>query len=278
ACAPFPAAGRTISPGSGARERLYSVFDLENLTANWGSRGIFTLNELGEFFRSSSPISGHLLSRGRIDQAFLDRIFIQGFGNSPRQRIELPLSIINVSHHPDDPFPVSAVHNAALFLLSNFRTSPAPLGLSRPTPSTPVVPQPQVQPESFDTSTLASALLSMETQISALTKSVTGGQCLRPESLQPVVSSSPTFSANYPSPQDDSLATPATSILFLDPPDEDDADERISILSSMLASKIAQKNARIKNSSPPTFIPTRPKLPVTEIPSVPAPTSIPCPL
>jgi hypothetical protein len=58
------------------------------------------------------------LTTGRVDQGACNRLFIQGFGDTTRRRIEARLTFILPNHHPDDPYNLTDVKEAAEFLLS----------------------------------------------------------------------------------------------------------------------------------------------------------------
>jgi hypothetical protein len=81
-------------------------------------KGIVSRIDLGKYLREFSLISSYLKRHGRIGQFGLDRLFIHGFGDATRRRIEHRLSIVEPDHHPDDPYPMDIVTNAAQFLLS----------------------------------------------------------------------------------------------------------------------------------------------------------------
>ena len=343
----FKTAVRELYPGSDSTARLYSVTDLERVVQEWAARGIFTRGELGDYFRSFTLISRHLLSNGRIDQNTLNRLYVQGFGNTTRRRIEHRLSIVDVNHHPDDPYSMTSVQDAAQFLLS--ATSPTPPPASGPAPATFSVPETQVKKETFDLSNLASILTNMQSQISTLTQAVAGGQRNRPgnagnsnqsgpatcamckkpdcrvrscnlteelirkgkaiwnsqgrialpdgsqipwdipgnglfEKIERwhqqnpgrLAQTVPTVSTNvYLASTNSPVVTafnaqPSAYITELADEDEEDeqADEQISILQSMLANEIAKKNDRNRNRNSPPGFKNLPR-PVVEIPAAP---------
>jgi hypothetical protein len=82
-----------LYPGSD-RSRLYSARDLENIVADYGERGVYTRADLGEYYREFERISGYLLAHGKTDQAACNRLYIQGFGDATRRRIEQRLQIV----------------------------------------------------------------------------------------------------------------------------------------------------------------------------------------
>jgi hypothetical protein len=351
----FKAAVRALYPGSDSSARLYSVSDLERVVQEWATRGIFTRGELGDYFRSFTRISSHLLSNRRIDQNTLNRLYIQGFGNTTRRRIEQRLSIVDVNHHPDDPYSMSSVQEAAQFLLS--ATTPAPPSTPGPAPATFSLPETQVKKETFDLSNLATILTNMQSQISTLTQAMAGGQRNRPGNVGGSGSSAPATCAMCKKPDcrvrsckltdelirkgkaiwnsqgrialpdggqipwdipgnglfekiekwhqqnpghlAQAIPTVSTNVYlassnsplvtaFNAPPsayitevtdDEDEegeAEEQISLLSSMLANEIAKKNERLRNRHSPPGLKNLPR-PVVEIPSRPKHVANPAP-
>jgi len=143
--AEFKDAIRALYPGSD-RSRLYSVRDLDNTVHQYAMNGVYTRAELGEYCREFKRISNYLRSQNRIDDGACNRLFIQGFGDATRRRIESRLLFTQPDHHPDDPYPEAVVRTTAEFLLSA-TSAAAPI----PTPATtiptaagslPGVPQP----------------------------------------------------------------------------------------------------------------------------------------
>lgn len=154
----FKDAIRAFYPGSD-RSRLYSVRDLDNTVLHFATNGVFTRADLGEYCREFRKISNYLRTQNRIDDGACNRLFIQGFGDATRGRIENRLLYTLPDHHPDDPYPEDVVRNAAHFLLS--ATSPNPIATPIPAlqsavPATSIAQvQPAVtvkqEPASFDT-------------------------------------------------------------------------------------------------------------------------------
>jgi len=138
----FKAAIQSLYPGAD-RARLYSARDLDNTVHQYASQGVYTRADLGEYCRDFRRISNYLRNHNRIDEGACDRLFIQGFGDATRRRIESRLLFVMPDHHPDDPYPESNVRTAAEFLLSATSTAPTPSHAPvpqqapvKPTPST----------------------------------------------------------------------------------------------------------------------------------------------
>jgi hypothetical protein len=176
----FKAAVRVLYPGSEGG-RLFSVTDLERFVADSAVKGVFTRADLGEYFRQFTRITKHLLASNRIDNNSIDRFYIQGFGEITCRKIETRLVITQQNHHPDDPYPMIIVHQAAEFLLSS--TSPVSNAQSSnpitPSPSAsftvpgiPSAPDTQVKREIVDISNLGGILLSMQNSITQLAQAM----------------------------------------------------------------------------------------------------------
>jgi hypothetical protein len=132
----FKAAIRLLYPGCEGG-RLYSIRDLERFVSDADARGVYTRGDLGEYFREFMRIAGHLTAQGRIEQGELNRLYIQGFGQTTRAKIEQRLQITQPDHHPEDPYNMNDVQIAATFLLSH--TSPTLPGTTFSTPTIPGV-------------------------------------------------------------------------------------------------------------------------------------------
>jgi hypothetical protein len=157
-----------LYPGSDSN-RLYSSADLERLSYDSALKGVYTRAELGDYFRNFTRISSYLTAQQRIDAATIDRLYIQGFGEATRRRIEQRLAITQPNLHPDDPYPMNLTQEAATFLLASTNPlAPAvPATVTITVPGTSTVPV-TVKPEPMDMNTLGTLLLNMQSQISQL--------------------------------------------------------------------------------------------------------------
>ena len=101
-------------------------------------------------------------STGRIDDGGINRLFVNGFGDATRRRIEHRLSIIEPNHHPDDPYSMETVQKAAEFLLSATSSLiPATREFSSTVSGTSVSPEREIKAETpmpTDFSALVAAL------------------------------------------------------------------------------------------------------------------------
>jgi hypothetical protein len=151
----FKDAIRALYPGSD-RSRLYSVRDLDNTVLHFATNGVYTRADLGEYCREFRRISNYLRSQNRIDDGACNRLFIQGFGDATRRRIESRLLFTLPDHHPDDPYPEDVVRAAAHFLLSATSITANPITAAAATPALSTTPSPpnvvvKQEPASYDT-------------------------------------------------------------------------------------------------------------------------------
>src|ERR1700730_13160410 len=122
-----------------------------------------------------------------------NRLYILGFGDHTRRRIESRLAIILPDHHPEDPYPMNEVHAAAEFLLSS--TSPhsattdqfsGPIRLASTAPGRE--PNPVIKKEEFDMSTALATFASTMARLESI---------LTAQSLEPARHSAPR-TTNFP--------------------------------------------------------------------------------
>jgi hypothetical protein len=182
--ATFKDAVGKLYPGSDG-SHLYSVGDLETLVKDWSFRGIFTRSEFGEYHREFSRMAKDLVSKNKIDNIYTRKLYLAGFGEATRRRIEFRLGITHPNHRPDEPYETAWVEDAAEFLLAGrVSSSPSPAsqslpygGLSSPVPpsafpsSYPMLypghsapsappPTPQVKQEPIDMQSLIATMVS----------------------------------------------------------------------------------------------------------------------
>jgi hypothetical protein len=109
-------------PGSD-NECRWSVADMETLVFEQLCTGVFDLNDLGSYYRSFFTITHYLRSKNRISDAEQSRAFLHGFQSSVLAQIERRLKLKFPDHYPDDPYPLTDVHDAAKFVLAGTNTS-----------------------------------------------------------------------------------------------------------------------------------------------------------
>jgi hypothetical protein len=112
-------------------EHRWSVADMETLIFEQLHRGVFDLNDLGSYHQSFFTITHYLCLKNCISDAEQSKAFLRGFQSSVLARIEHRLELKFPDHYPDDPYPLTDVHNAAKFVLAGTNTSS--IGISHST-------------------------------------------------------------------------------------------------------------------------------------------------
>ncbi|KAG5634149.1 hypothetical protein H0H81_003154 [Sphagnurus paluster] len=118
----WKAAVHALYPGT-SEDRIYSIRDLEALVKYQSKHGITNLIQLGEFYRQFLTVSSFLVSRQRLSVGERDRAFRTVFDAQQWTRIYERLTIMNIDHHPADPWPISSIFAAAQYLL--YDTTPS---------------------------------------------------------------------------------------------------------------------------------------------------------
>src|SRR4030095_10029178 len=106
------------------------VGDLERFVVETATHGVFTRIELGSFYREFKRMADSLMGENRLTTHDWERLYLVGFGDITRRRIEHRLSIKLPDHHPDDVYDMAHVHEAATWLLSHTESriqAPGPL-------------------------------------------------------------------------------------------------------------------------------------------------------
>ena len=166
----FQAKAMAYYPGAdGARQ--YVVADIERLAYEWSAKGVYTRADLGDYLRQFQILAADLLTNRKVDEGLLERLFMQGFGDATRRKIESRLRIVLPNHYYDDPYPRKEVEGAALFVLS----------------ATPAAPErdesgrqqaPSVTAVKTEEPSLAATLLLIQNQIAQLQLAMTAQQSL----------------------------------------------------------------------------------------------------
>lgn len=106
-----------LYPGSD-RERLYSHNDLTVLTETYKEKRMDSTESFGQYYRAFCKISYFLKSKDRIADSEISTRFMSGFDPAFRRRIEAQLRAKTPTHHPEDPYELSRIYSAAVFILS----------------------------------------------------------------------------------------------------------------------------------------------------------------
>ncbi|PPQ75015.1 hypothetical protein CVT25_005597 [Psilocybe cyanescens] len=104
-------------PGS-TGDRKYSVADLEILTEKQATGLIMTSEQFGTFYRLFTKISRFLKAKNKLNDREISSLFMRGFDYAFRLQVRAQLRAENPKHHSDDPYTLSQICEAALFILS----------------------------------------------------------------------------------------------------------------------------------------------------------------
>ena len=108
---------RVLYPGSD-RDRLYSHDDLTSLTETYAATTMDSTESFGKYYRAFCKISYFLKSKNRISDDEISIQFMSGFNFAFRKKIDAQLRAETPTHHPDDPYELSRIYSAAVFILS----------------------------------------------------------------------------------------------------------------------------------------------------------------
>jgi hypothetical protein len=114
-----------LYPGSD-NERRWALTDMDALIGEHARLGIYTLAELGTYYRSFITITTFLIDKGRLSENEQSRAFTRGFPSSLWNRVQQRLQLKNPDHYPDDPYTLNDINEAAKFVLSGTDQTPPP--------------------------------------------------------------------------------------------------------------------------------------------------------
>ncbi|KJA19329.1 hypothetical protein HYPSUDRAFT_112654, partial [Hypholoma sublateritium FD-334 SS-4] len=107
---------RTFYPGSD-RARLYSLDNLKSLTETYANEPMDTTDRFGKYYRAFCKIAYYLKSKDRISDRETSAYFMRGFDPKFCSKVHEQLRAESPTHHPDDPFHLSRIYSASLFIL-----------------------------------------------------------------------------------------------------------------------------------------------------------------
>jgi hypothetical protein len=119
-----------LYPGSEANKK-WSVADMDKLVGERSRLGVITIGDLGDYYRQFLAITTFLKGKSRLSDGEQSRAFIRGFQTSLWLKIEQRLQLTMPTHDQDDPYPLTAVHGAAQYVLHGTSTD-----LLTPSPAT----------------------------------------------------------------------------------------------------------------------------------------------
>ena len=105
-----------IYPGA-SEDRTYTTQDLDALVGERVRVGIYTPNELGDYFRQYLLITRYLISKNRMAVTEQSRTFLRGFRQDLSQRVMRRLELKKPDHMPQDPYDLDDIYDAANFVL-----------------------------------------------------------------------------------------------------------------------------------------------------------------
>jgi hypothetical protein len=109
-------------------DRTYQIRDLEMTIGHYSQSGIRSTIDLGEYYRRFLLILEYLINRGCLSVQEQSRSFFRGLGPPLESWVRQQLQQKFIDQHPDDPYQLSAIFEAACFVLA-CTTSGAPAQL-----------------------------------------------------------------------------------------------------------------------------------------------------
>jgi hypothetical protein len=163
-------------PGS-TSDRTYTMQDLDALIGQYARTGIRSAAELGEYHRHFLLITRYLASKNRLATQEQSRTYFQGLPSQLEVSVRQRLQIKFVDQHPDDPYPLSDIYEAASYVLAC--STPAPSALVPPPPaSNPTIATfasaPSIDPAAAQLDALIDAVASLGQLFSAALPQLTG--------------------------------------------------------------------------------------------------------
>lgn len=106
-----------LYPGSSG-ERKYSIANLQSLIEKQASVRIEDAEDFGVYRRSFLTVATYLKKKSRLTDREISIYFLQGLEKQFRDKVQGQLRAENPTHHSDDPYSLSEISVAALFVLS----------------------------------------------------------------------------------------------------------------------------------------------------------------
>ncbi|KAF5320913.1 hypothetical protein D9619_000033 [Psilocybe cf. subviscida] len=108
-----------IYPGTAVSDRQYTKTDLNNLIRRTQDTPMYDQDDFGRYYRSFITITGFLVKKGRMGAAEQSERLLEGLPFNLRNDLKQYLRAKDPSHHTDDPWAMSTLYDAILFVLSN---------------------------------------------------------------------------------------------------------------------------------------------------------------
>ena len=106
-----------LYPGS-TGERKYSIANLQTLIEKQALENIEDSDDFGTYRRTFLTVATYLKKKSRLTDREISIYFLQGLAPSFREKVQAQLKAENPTHHSDDPYTLSEISTAALFVLS----------------------------------------------------------------------------------------------------------------------------------------------------------------
>lgn len=112
----FKAEVLRLYPSAGV-DRTYSIQDLDRLISERARVGIYSANDIADYFRQFLLISRYLIGKGRLSTIDQSRNFIRGFSPNLAHQVMQRLQLRFPTHMPEDPYRIDDVYDAANFII-----------------------------------------------------------------------------------------------------------------------------------------------------------------
>lgn len=106
-----------LYPGS-TGERKYSIANLQTLIEKQALVNIEDSDDFGTYRRTFLTVATYLKKKSRLTDREISIYFLQGLALAFREKVQAQLKAENPKHHSDDPYTLSEISTAALFVLS----------------------------------------------------------------------------------------------------------------------------------------------------------------
>src|SRR5712664_1694824 len=106
-----------LYPGS-TGERKYSIANLQTLIEKQALVNIEESDDFGTYRRTFLTVATYLKKKSRLTDREISIYFLQGLAPVFREKVQSQLKAENPKHHSDDPYSLSEISTAALFVLS----------------------------------------------------------------------------------------------------------------------------------------------------------------
>ena len=127
-----------------SRDWTYTIRNLDLLTEHYARTGILSAADLGNYYRRFLLISRYLISKGRIAVQDQSRSFLRGLQPTLLAQVQARLQLKFMDHFHDDPYELSAIYEAIIYVLMwtvatpSAQPPPAPEPFTSSSPSDPI--------------------------------------------------------------------------------------------------------------------------------------------